>query len=87
MLWFLSVAAKRGFCVNCYRDDAVSEMTRNDDNQLVISKVRQRPNVELMLTRLIQGIEAIAEDRIEYEFGYEYGGHHAGFEYQPSRES
>jgi organic hydroperoxide reductase OsmC/OhrA len=40
MLWFLSIAAKRGLRVNFYRDVAVGEMGHNEHNKLVISLVR-----------------------------------------------
>src|SRR3954470_944834 len=30
MLWFLSIAAKHGFCVQSYRDDAVGVMEKNN---------------------------------------------------------
>lgn len=43
MLWFLSIAAKNGFCVNNYSDTAVGEMARNDLGKLVIAQVRLRP--------------------------------------------
>lgn len=46
MLWFLSIAAKRGFRVNYYRDVAIGEMSKNEDNKLVISIVRLRPHVD-----------------------------------------
>jgi organic hydroperoxide reductase OsmC/OhrA len=46
MLWFLSIAAKRGLRVNYYRDVAIGEMSKNQDNKLVISIVRLRPHVD-----------------------------------------
>ena len=46
MLWFLSIAAKRGFRVNYYRDVAIGEMSKNEGNKLVISIVRLRPHVD-----------------------------------------
>lgn len=46
MLWFLSIAAKRGLRVNYYRDHAIGEMSKNEDNKLVISIVRLRPHVD-----------------------------------------
>jgi organic hydroperoxide reductase OsmC/OhrA len=45
MLWFLSIAAKRGLRVNFYRDVAVGEMGHNEHNKLVISLVRLRPEI------------------------------------------
>ena len=45
MLWFLSIAAKNGFCVQAYRDDAVGTMTANSRGKLCISAVSLRPHV------------------------------------------
>ena len=45
MLWFLSIAAKRGFCVDSYVDDAVGTMSKNDSGKLAITRVTLRPNV------------------------------------------
>lgn len=46
MLWFLSIAAARGFRVNHYCDAAIGEMSRNEQGKPVISIVRLRPQVE-----------------------------------------
>ena len=45
MLWFLSIAAKRGFVVENYRDDAEGILKKNDDGRLAITVVTLRPNV------------------------------------------
>jgi organic hydroperoxide reductase OsmC/OhrA len=45
MLWFLSIAAKRGFCVDRYRDSAVGEMTHNEEGKMTVSLVTLRPAV------------------------------------------
>ena len=45
MLWFLSLAAGRGYCVDEYADDAMGEMARNDKRQMVMSVVTLRPRV------------------------------------------
>ena len=45
MLWFLSIAAKHGFCVDTYVDDAVGTMAKNDSRKLAITRVTLRPNV------------------------------------------
>jgi organic hydroperoxide reductase OsmC/OhrA len=44
MLWFLAIAAKNGFCVQLYRDDAVGLMARNAQGKLCITSVRLRPH-------------------------------------------
>ena len=46
MLWFLDLAARRGFTVDRYRDDAVGTMGRNALGQLAITVVTLRPEVE-----------------------------------------
>jgi organic hydroperoxide reductase OsmC/OhrA len=45
MLWFLSIAAKRGFLVESYRDEAVGVMVRNAAGKLAIAEVAVRPAV------------------------------------------
>jgi organic hydroperoxide reductase OsmC/OhrA len=45
MLWFLSLAAKRGVCVDSYSDDAVGLMAKNSDGKLAITRVTLRPQV------------------------------------------
>ena len=46
MLWFLSIAAERGYRVNAYRDTAVGVMGRNEDGRFAITKVTLRPYAE-----------------------------------------
>jgi organic hydroperoxide reductase OsmC/OhrA len=46
MLWFLSIAAKRGFVVEAYRDEAVGVMAKNIDGKLAVTEVTLRPAVE-----------------------------------------
>jgi organic hydroperoxide reductase OsmC/OhrA len=45
MLWFLSIAARRRFCVDSYVDDAVGVMGRNAAGKLAITLVTLRPKV------------------------------------------
>ena len=45
MLWFLSLAAKRGFCVDRYTDRAEGVMGKNPDGRIAILKVTLRPEV------------------------------------------
>ena len=45
MLWFLGLAAGRGYCVDRYSDHAVGEMARNAEKQLVMAVVTLRPQV------------------------------------------
>ena len=46
MLWFLSLAAKRGLRVDRYLDDAVGEMGPNEAGRLVMRTVTLRPRIE-----------------------------------------
>jgi len=46
MLWFLSIAAKRRYCVDRYFDAATGIMERNEAGKLVISVVTLRPEVQ-----------------------------------------
>ena len=43
MLWFLSIAAKRGFCIDSYVDDAVGVMDKNALGKLAMTRVTLRP--------------------------------------------
>jgi organic hydroperoxide reductase OsmC/OhrA len=43
MLWFLSIAAKRGYVVDSYADDAVGVMEKNAAGKLAMTKVTLRP--------------------------------------------
>jgi organic hydroperoxide reductase OsmC/OhrA len=45
MLWFLSIAAKRGFLVDHYRDEAAGVMAKNADGKLAMTEVTLRPDV------------------------------------------
>jgi organic hydroperoxide reductase OsmC/OhrA len=46
MLWFLSLAAKRGFRVDRYVDEAEGTMAKNERGKLAITVVTLRPAVE-----------------------------------------
>jgi organic hydroperoxide reductase OsmC/OhrA len=45
MLWFLSIAAKRGFCVNSYVDNAEGVMAKNASGKFAMTRVTLRPMV------------------------------------------
>jgi organic hydroperoxide reductase OsmC/OhrA len=46
MLWFLSLAAQRGFVVDSYRDEAVGVMAKDAEGKLAMTQVTLRPAVE-----------------------------------------
>jgi len=45
MLWFLSIAAKRGFLVDSYRDEAVGVIGKNTNGKLAMTRVTLHPDV------------------------------------------
>ncbi|MGQ0702458.1 MAG: OsmC family protein [Gemmatimonadales bacterium] len=45
MLTFLWLAAKRGFTIDAYGDDAVGTMERNPEGRLAITRVTLRPRI------------------------------------------
>ena len=46
MLWFLSIASRRGYVVERYRDEAAGALGRNADGRLAMTRVTLRPRVE-----------------------------------------
>lgn len=52
MLWFLSLAAKRGLRVDSYRDDAVADLAKNPAGKLFVAVVTLRPEVKFSGERL-----------------------------------
>lgn len=45
MLWFLSIACKRGFIVESYEDPAEGQMEKNAEGKLAVTLVMLRPKV------------------------------------------
>lgn len=45
LLWFLSIAARRGFVVDRYRDHPLGVMARNNEGRLAMTVVTLRPEV------------------------------------------
>jgi organic hydroperoxide reductase OsmC/OhrA len=52
MLFFLSIAASRRFCVERYRDGAVGTLAKNVDGRLAMTEVLLRPEVEFSGPRM-----------------------------------
>jgi organic hydroperoxide reductase OsmC/OhrA len=46
MLWFLSLAAKQGFIIESYRDEATGVMAKNADGKLAMTEVTLHPRVK-----------------------------------------
>jgi organic hydroperoxide reductase OsmC/OhrA len=45
MLWFLSLAAKEGFAIESYVDNAVGKMEENAEGKSAITRVTLRPQI------------------------------------------
>ena len=52
MLWFLSIAAARGFVVDHYEDHAVGTMARNEAGRRAMTRVVLRPDIAFSGTLL-----------------------------------
>ncbi len=50
MLFFLSIAAQRGFVVDDYRDHAVGYMEKNEEGNVAMTKIALRPAITFSLT-------------------------------------
>lgn len=64
MLWFLSIAAKRKFCVDRYFDAATGVMDRNGDGKMAMTVVTLKPDVAFSGERLPTREEL---DRLHHE--------------------
>jgi organic hydroperoxide reductase OsmC/OhrA len=51
MLFFLSLAARRGFVVDEYRDHPLGEMERDANGKVAMTKIRLRPAIAFAGTR------------------------------------
>jgi organic hydroperoxide reductase OsmC/OhrA len=45
MLWFLSIAGRRGFVVDSYTDDAFGVMEKNADGKVAFTRITLRPKI------------------------------------------
>jgi organic hydroperoxide reductase OsmC/OhrA len=52
MLWFLSIAAQRGYCVDRYADSVSGRMGRNADGKIAMTVVTLRPAVQFSGERM-----------------------------------
>ncbi len=52
MLFFLSIAVKRGFCVDSYADDAVGVLEKNQSGRFAMTRVTLRPKAIFSGNRL-----------------------------------
>jgi organic hydroperoxide reductase OsmC/OhrA len=51
MLWFLSIAAGRGFVVESYMDRATGIMEKNSEGKIAITRITLRPKIEFSTDR------------------------------------
>jgi organic hydroperoxide reductase OsmC/OhrA len=51
MLWFLSIAAGRGFVVESYMDKATGIMEKNSEGKIAITRITLRPKIEFSADR------------------------------------
>jgi organic hydroperoxide reductase OsmC/OhrA len=52
MLWFLSLARERHFCIDSYSDDAIGVMAKDTSGKLAMTLVTLRPNAVFVGDRL-----------------------------------
>ena len=50
MLWLLFIAAKRGFTIESYRDDAVGYLEKDADGRDAMTRVELRPSIQFIGT-------------------------------------
>ncbi|MDB6114965.1 MAG: h16 [Lacunisphaera sp.] len=56
MLWFLSIAAKQGYVVDAYADDATGVMEKNAEGKLAMTVVTLRPLVTFSGEKLVDRV-------------------------------
>lgn len=52
MLWFLSIAAQRGYIVECYVDEAFGVLGKNAEGKIALTRITLRPKVEFSADKL-----------------------------------
>lgn len=61
MLWFLSLAAREGYCVDRYEDSASGTLAKNSQGKLAMTEVTLRPQVDFSGTKRphVQALHAL----------------------------
>jgi len=67
MLWFLSIAAKRGFVVDDYHDSPVGLLEKNAVGKLAMTRVTLRPRVLFSFTSGKPAPDATTLDSLHHE--------------------
>jgi organic hydroperoxide reductase OsmC/OhrA len=70
MLWFLFIAAKRGFVIDSYRDEAVGVMAKDAASKLAMTTVTLHPETHFSGERLPANDELIAMHHKAHEECY-----------------
>ncbi len=70
MLWFLSIAAKRAFLVESYRDDAVGLMEKDTTGKMAMTRVTLRPEVHFVGEKRPTSDDAVAMHHEAHEQCY-----------------
>ncbi len=60
MLWFLNLAAKQGFVIERYEDDAFGVMEKNSRGKLAFTRITLRPDIAFSGSRTPTGDELAA---------------------------
>lgn len=67
MLFFLAIAAKRGFVVDRYSDQAYGEMGKNTEGKTLMSRITLRPRIEFSGTKQPSAAEIDEVHRMAHE--------------------
>jgi len=67
MLWFLSIAAKKGFLVDEYLDAAIGVMEKNAQSKLAMTRVILHPKVKFSGSRIPDSAELSALHHAAHE--------------------
>ena len=70
MLWFLSIAAKQGFTVDSYVDEAVGKMEKNAEGKLAMTRVALRPHIAFVGTNLPSDAQVAELHHLAHESCY-----------------
>ena len=70
MLWFLSIAAKQGFTVDSYVDEAVGKMEKNAEGKLAMTQVALRPQITFVGTNLPSDAQVAELHHLAHESCY-----------------
>jgi organic hydroperoxide reductase OsmC/OhrA len=60
MLWFLYIAARRGFVIDSYVDDAAGTMEKDSDGRQAITRITLRPRIDFGGSRVPSADELAA---------------------------